>query len=235
MKFVENKRSADSAGVYLSDWEIKGITNGDVTTLCRVLESFSAVCGEKTRKKMIAAINKRPLPKEAEGDEYRGAIDYSDTPLRGRHYIYLWFDSDGEIFYIGKGEGNRATNLSQRSNLFKEKAVGGKCIILAYNIDEIYALDLEKILILESVVCGKQIINVKSGSGVDAVQYCTKDRHALLWYWNHVGVVDRFSKLIGENILYDATNSELYETLDERHIWWEYHKEIRTNDKKKNV
>ena len=149
MKFDIDKVSGRTAG--LTTWisvDSTEILNGNVEFLEALLKSYALICGDKTKQRLCNAIN-RPHSNmiNGMGDLASRGIDYSDTPIRGLHYVYLWFDANGELFYIGKGMYNRATDIRNRKQEFRDKAATGYCKYVAYNMDEIYALDLERILI----------------------------------------------------------------------------------------
>lgn len=44
-------------------------------------------------------------------------------------YVYVWRDSSGTPFYVGKGSGNRAHSTTQRSDAFKEIHARGGCAV----------------------------------------------------------------------------------------------------------
>ena len=222
MKFDVEKVNSATAGLCLSlsPSDALAILNGSVETLEIVLKAYSSTCGEKTKQRLRDAIDKYGSAHDSSSDFAIGGVDYSDTPIRGRHYVYLWFDSAGELFYIGKGLYGRARDLHSRKPEFREKAESGSCKYVAYNMDEIYALDLERILIWEAISAGRQLLNVDGGNGLDAIQYCKRDRDALLWYWNHEGTVSRFSELTGIPVIYDARNIDVAGAIDSRQKWW---------------
>ncbi len=61
-------------------------------------------------------------------------------------YVYEWFIVDtGEIFYVGKGRGNRVTSMKHRNDYFKRIRAKYKCDyrILKYFDDEQAAFDFE--------------------------------------------------------------------------------------------
>lgn len=207
----------------------------DINGLIRILENVSWQVGDETRERLRSAI--KPPRYELPLD---GRISFRDTPIFGRFYVYLWFDLSGNLFYIGKGTGNRYESTWGRSAEFKKKAASGCCKILADDMSEDYALDLEKILLLECALQRKPLANQMYGDAVDAMEYCSCDREVLLWYWNRLGVISRFSKLTGIDVFYDATGntkgSDYSETnaLDERVVWWGYFdRHPETNDPKR--
>lgn len=237
MKFDIEKVNGRTAG--LITWIPAGsaeIINGNVKFLEALLESYAFICGEKTKQRLCNAINKphSNIINDVSGLSLYG-VDYSDTPIRGLHYVYLWFDANGELFYIGKGAYGRATDMRSRKQKFRDRAEGGQCKFVAYNIDEVYALDLERILIWEAAAAGKQLLNIDGGNGVDAIQYCRHDRDALLWYWDHEGTIARFSELTELQVIYDARNmhqsKELLDAIDSRQIWWEERDGLSNNPK----
>ncbi len=235
MKFDSEKVCGATAGLgcyYRGDVSdiVSQVISGDGEALEIILKSFLGICGDKTKQRLRDVIDgSRFMGLSADSDLTRHGVDYSDTPIRGRHYVYCWFDFTGELFYIGKGKGDRATNLYSRSSEFKARAEGGCCRYVAYNLDEIYAFDLEQILIWEALFSGKQLLNVDGGNGAMAIQYCRHDRDALLWYWDREGTIGRFSELTGIEVIYDARNTDVNEKIDSRKTWWEGFTE-RTND-----
>ena len=199
----------------------------DIDYLVRILENVSWWVGDETRERMRLAIKE---PRCARPQD--GRISFRDTPVFGHFYVYLWFDLSGDLFYIGKGTGNRAESLQGRSAEFKKKAAGGYYKILADGLNEGYALDLEKILLLECARQRKPLTNRMNGDAVDAVQYCSGDREGLLYYWNHLGVISRFSELTGISVYYDARDRSPFDALDDRRVWWETHFDQKVNDPK---
>ena len=197
----------------------------DIDYLVHILAGVSWEVGDEIKARLHAAIDKS----KSRAPRQDGCISFRDTPVFGRSYVYLWFDLNGDLFYIGKGTAQRAESLQGRSAEFKEKAASGYYKILADDMAEGYALDLEKILLLEIARQRKTLTNHMYGDAVDAIQYCTGDRDALLYYWNHLGVISRFSELTGVVVHYDARNCSL-EALDERWVWWETYRDVKVND-----
>lgn len=198
--------------------------NVDIDWFISILKRVSRDVGEETRRRMRSAIVSSSVDDGADM-----GVPFWDTPIYGRSYVYLWFDLYGNLFYVGKGQWTRAWDVKQRSAAFQEKAASGYCKILASHLAEDYALDLEKIIIMEAVRCGKQLLNKTAGDGIDAVQYCSGDRDHLLWYWDHLGVISRFSELTKTPVHYDA---RVYRegALGERAVWWNTFGEVKTND-----
>lgn len=223
MKFDIDKVNGRTAG--LCTWipsDNAAIINGDVEVLVALLKDYSHICGAKTKQRLCDAINRISVNAiDENSDLAKQGVNYSDTPIRGVHYVYLWFDSSGELFYIGKGMYNRATDMRSRKPEFREKAEGGRCRYVAYNMDEIYALDLERILIWEAAFAGKPLLNVDGGDGMEAIQYFKHDRDALLYYWNREGAIDCFSELTGIQAIYNVQNMQVNEAIDERKCWWD--------------
>lgn len=196
----------------------------DIDYLVHLLKNVSWQVGDETKARLHAAIEKRKI-RDLEQD---GRISFRDTPVFGRFYVYLWFDSRGELFYVGKGSGNRAESVVGRSDDFKAKAAGGYYKILADEMNEGYALDLEKVLLLECALQERRLVNREYGDAVDAIRYCSGDREGLLYYWDHLGVISRFSELTGIPVFYDARGG-VRDATDDRHIWWEPHEDVKTN------
>ena len=73
-----------------------------------------------------------------------------------RFYVYYHTDTNGDIFYIGKGTGNRAYTKSSRSDNWKKivdscKEGYGVCFF-AIGLTDQESRDLEKSLIKQAVV-----------------------------------------------------------------------------------
>ena len=233
MKFHAERVNCSSVGLFIVDGTLRRVYEGDVDALISIIRSYSRVCGEKTRRRMMEAIEVESCPMaEWEIERYRHGIDYSDTPIRGTSYVYLWFDSRGKLFYIGKGTHDRVEDRVGRSDEFMRRAEGGYYRIVAYHLDENYALDLEAILILEATYVGIELVNIKSLDGMLAVQYCTKDRDALLWYWDHWGAVTRFSELTGITVIYNVIDKGVRDAIDSRWFWYANYNHPKTNDPK---
>jgi hypothetical protein len=66
-------------------------------------------------------------------------------------YVYAHYHSEDQIFYIGKGRGNRAWRDNSRTDFWKNivNKYGYQVIIIANNLDESTAFELEKYLIKE--------------------------------------------------------------------------------------
>lgn len=206
----------------------------DIDHFVGILRSVSMRVGEATRERLHNTIQSASGKLQTEDE-----IPFWDTPIYGEFYVYLWFDLNGELFYIGKGIGNRAENMCQRSAEFKDKAASGYYKILASHLNEDYALDLEKILIMEAVRCGKNLLNRTGGDAIDAVHYCSGDRELLLWYWDYLGVISRFSELTGTKVFYYTEGVRVWSgysvsALDGRVAWWGYSEmHPETNDPKR--
>lgn len=233
MKFPVEKVNTGSAGLFFSKDMVEAVGKGDVDSLIHIIREYSSICGKETRQKMVDAIvsSSRDFDKH-EIEEYSVGIDYSDTPIRGISYVYLWFDFEGELFYIGKGKHCRATDKKGRSDEFVQRAKGGCYRVVAYNLDEIYALDLETILIWEATLAGRKLVNINGSDGISAVQYCTTDRDALLWYWDHWGTITKFSELTGIDVLYNTEGKCVYDAIDSRWHWYANYDHPKTNDPK---
>ena len=233
MKFHAEKVNGSSAGLFLIKDVVDAVGEGDVDSLISIIREYSRICGKETRQKMVDAItNSSNDFDKHEIEEYSEGIDYSDTQIRGISYVYLWFDCRGELFYIGKGKYRRAEDKIGRSDEFLQRAEGGYYRVVAYNLDEIYALDLETILILEATFAGRKLVNINGSDGISAVQYCTVDRDALLWYWDHWGAIAKFSELTGIEVLYNAEDKCVYDAIDSRWYWYANYDHPKTNDPK---
>jgi hypothetical protein len=82
-----------------------------------------------------------------------------------KFYIYCWYYEDtGQIFYIGKGQGDRYKSKKGRSSLFKEiseiNEVDSK--ILIDNLKEEMALEIEKKVIKSLISFRYPLINIQT-------------------------------------------------------------------------
>lgn len=68
-----------------------------------------------------------------------------------RYYVYIHKDLNDNVFYVGKGTGNRCyVKCNKRSAAWKERSRGGfTYAIIQYNLTEDQALELETALILK--------------------------------------------------------------------------------------
>lgn len=76
--------------------------------------------------------------------------------IEAKYYVYEWFiEETSEIFYVGKGTGNRVTSMKNRNKYFKNIRKKYKCNyrILKYfeNEDEAYNYELERGLELKDI------------------------------------------------------------------------------------
>jgi hypothetical protein len=76
--------------------------------------------------------------------------------INANYYVYEWYIVEtGEVFYVGKGSGNRATSMKDRNDLFKQIRREHKCDyrILRYFTDnkEAFAYEKERGLELKAI------------------------------------------------------------------------------------
>jgi hypothetical protein len=71
-----------------------------------------------------------------------------------KYYIYAHFNSEGKLFYIGKGSGNRAYMRYGRNKCWYEQAKDGFSVEILFD-----NLSNTKALILEEVCIGRIKIN----------------------------------------------------------------------------
>ena len=67
--------------------------------------------------------------------------------IKTDYYVYEWFIVEtGEVFYVGKGSGNRATSMKDRNDLFKQIRRERECDyrILRHFMDNKEAFEYEK-------------------------------------------------------------------------------------------
>lgn len=84
--------------------------------------------------------------------------------MENRYYVYTHRrESDGKIFYVGKGTGRRAFNFTHRSELWKRHYAkhGCRVEIVFNNLPEVCALSVEKAMIA-SIGRG-QLANLSDG------------------------------------------------------------------------
>ncbi len=97
------------------------------------------------------------------------------------YYVYFHRRNDtNEIFYVGKGKGDRAFNTNKRTKIWEQtcKDAGGAYVeIFRYNLTENEAIDLEAELINKYL---NQIVNFNNNSKI--VQLTEKSLNELYYY-----------------------------------------------------
>lgn len=87
------------------------------------------------------------------------AVNYGD----GEYYVYIWFDSIKNPFYVGMGKGNRykTVNENSRSQDFLKIYCSGDCSvqIIAYGMKEYEARLFERNMILAYDKKGVDLVN----------------------------------------------------------------------------
>lgn len=80
-------------------------------------------------------------------------------------YVYAHFDEYGDCRYIGKGKRNRAWNFCQRSKLWNKvfKGIRPKVTILANNLTELNAFEMEYFYVSRALKKGAKLVNVAAG------------------------------------------------------------------------
>lgn len=106
-------------------------------------------------------VNNEPDPTEI---KYRNIPKQPDDTLPLRFYVYYHKNNNtGEIFYVGKGSGNRAYIASSRTNDWKKYVMSinydYSVIIHKDDLDEHIALNEEQDFILECAKKGYNIVN----------------------------------------------------------------------------
>lgn len=89
-------------------------------------------------------------------------VDYSNRMYEaGRKVVYVWVTEGGEIFYIGRGTQERASNIYSRGEGFKSKVDAGRCkvYILCAWAKESVADDIETMLIYRALEMGCHLQN----------------------------------------------------------------------------
>ena len=89
--------------------------------------------------------------------------DYGSAPtLCGEYYVYVWLDRHThEVFYVGKGHGNRWCNF-QRGDAFQRELYrrNALAVLPVYNCSEKVALEVEARLIGYLGQYGHPLLNV---------------------------------------------------------------------------
>lgn len=96
-------------------------------------------------------------------------MEVKDVDNEKRFYVYVWIRGDtNEVFYVGKGSGNRYKDLDMRNKHFLNivKKIGkNNCIqeFLATNLTEPEAFELEKFYIAKYRENGIPLTNISNG------------------------------------------------------------------------
>ena len=112
-----------------------------------------------------------------------------------QHYVYLHVDSNGIVFYVGKGIGERSTDTSGRTKAWKRKAQGGYSVkYFATDLTEKEAISIEDRLITNPNA-DWDLVNVhRSDTKLD---YSTIDWSELFYYDESSPSCLRYAKDIG--------------------------------------
>lgn len=114
-------------------------------------------------------------------------------------YVYEWFIvSTGEVFYVGKGSGGRATSMKDRNDLFKSIRKNFDCDfrILARFENEADAFDYEKERGLELKAIGQAKANYMLGAENRYTDESVYDKMSPTWFpkghipWNTGKIMD---------------------------------------------
>lgn len=114
-------------------------------------------------------------------------------------YVYEWFIVDtGEVFYVGKGSGKRATSMKDRNYLFKEIRRNHDCDyrIVARFDDEAAAFNCEKERGLELKALGQARANFMLGAENRYTESSVYDKMEPTWFpkghtpWNRGKTMD---------------------------------------------
>jgi hypothetical protein len=128
------------------------------------LKEYVESLGDEARTKFMEWITSiKPFHQRSKCINYELGIDYSNDLFRvGRHLVYLYTNEHGVPFYVGKGDGNRAININNRSSAFKDKLnENGTCRIfaIAFDVAEEDALQIETLVINELLNRGWRLVN----------------------------------------------------------------------------
>lgn len=101
-------------------------------------------------------------------------IDISKLDKRQIYYVYEWYDIDNkDVFYVGKGRGNRAKIKTGRNKLFNEYINTHNCTyrIIKDGLDEYSACKLEDERIKELDKIGMAFCNISKNTSARGVCY----------------------------------------------------------------
>ena len=97
-----------------------------------------------------------------------------------KFYVYVHIkESDGEVFYVGKGSGNRAWDFYGRNSYWKnvKNKHGVRVEVLFSSLEEKDAFDLEREVISTFESCGAKLTNLtKGGEGPEGVVFTDQQR-----------------------------------------------------------
>ena len=89
--------------------------------------------------------------------------NFIDKLYKSNYYIYEHY-LDGKLFYIGKGNGKRAIDFSQRSEMWKTKVnkreTDIEVKIIAHFYDNVYAKAFEKMHIRNAIESNIELVNI---------------------------------------------------------------------------
>jgi hypothetical protein len=81
----------------------------------------------------------------------------------GEHYVYIWTDNFGDVFYVGSGKEYRykSVNDKARSAEFMEWFNNSECVpqVVAYDMSKDESLEFERQLIEAYTELGFQLVN----------------------------------------------------------------------------
>lgn len=120
--------------------------------------------GEDARQEVQKRLSEIRLPGEPGWGkcDTQFMVDYSNRIWdAGRQVIYAWVTEKCEIFYIGRGTPERATNIHSRSKEFRYKIDTARCkvYILCSWVNESAADDIETMLIYHALEKGLHLQN----------------------------------------------------------------------------
>jgi group I intron endonuclease len=98
--------------------------------------------------------------------------------IKNDFYVYAHFTPEGDVFYIGKGRGNRAYKKSSRNPHWRNKVAkhGGFIVsILQDQLDEELAFEVEKSFI-ESIGRGNLVNLTEGGEGISGHNHSEETR-----------------------------------------------------------
>ena len=182
------------------------------------LHDYYASLGENGREQFLKWLSEISLPSGKRNDaiNYDYSTDYRDDVYRAGHcLVYLYTNELGIPFYVGKGTEDRALNISNRNESFKERFnENGTCRIFAIvsNMFDRDALDVEAMVINELLNRGWRLTNSN-------IPHISKE--------DYESLKSDYPNVL--NSINDITRTGLYSLLDDRDNFGETGKVERHN------
>lgn len=93
--------------------------------------------------------------------------------MEKKFYVYEWIDDNGNVFYVGKGNGRRCEAHSERNRFFSAhlKEHGGHYVIRFEGLDEDSAYSIEAFLVKKHRADGAPLTNIMDGGKLPPPAY----------------------------------------------------------------